>query len=143
MIGDRVTEPEQHLPRTTRLGSSGQVTAHGLFLSLVLFLITFFSSACNRAAQSSGELHVTIKSDPKTFNPLMAEDDSSDIVRYLTGGVLIRVNRKTQEVEPDLAPSWNVDEDGRPIKFNLRSGLNFPDGAGFTPDDVVGTINAP
>src|SRR5256885_3910580 len=142
MIGDRVTEPQQHLPRTTRLGSSGQVTAHGLFLSLVLFLITFFSSACNRAAQSSGELHVTIKSDPKTFNPLMAEDDSSDIVRYLTGGVLIRVNRKTQENQPELATSWTIDENGRRITLNLRPGMKFSDGTDFTAEDAVATLKA-
>jgi peptide/nickel transport system substrate-binding protein len=103
---------------------------------------TLLFSSCNRSGQNGGELHITIKSDPKTLNPLMAEDDSSDIVRYLTGGVLIRVNRKTQDVEPDLAASWNVDENGRRITFNLRPGLKFSDGGDFTADDVVATINS-
>jgi peptide/nickel transport system substrate-binding protein len=99
-------------------------------------------SACNRAVQNGGELRVTIKSDPKTFNPLMAEDDSSDIVRYLTGGVLIRVNRKTQENEADLAESWTIDEDGRRITFHLRPGIKFSDSTDFSSDDVVATVNA-
>ena len=145
MIGDRVNEPQpqpQLLPKTTRIGLSGQVTANSLFVSFLLFLIMFFLSACNRAAQSSGELHVTIKSDPKTFNPLMAEDDSSDIVRYLTGGVLIRVNRKTQENQPELATSWTIDENGRRITLNLRPGVKFSDGTDFTADDVVATLRA-
>ena len=85
---------------------------------------------------------MTIKSDPKTFNPLMAEDDSSDIVRYLTGGVLIRVNRKMQENAPELASSWTIDEDGRRITFHLRPGLKFSDGSDFSADDVVATMKA-
>jgi len=99
-------------------------------------------SGCNRAAQSSDELRVTIKSDPKTFNPLMAGDDSSDIVRYLTGGVLIRVNRETQESQAELATSWNIDENGRRITLNLRTSLKFSDGTDFTADDVVATLKA-
>jgi peptide/nickel transport system substrate-binding protein len=99
-------------------------------------------SACNRSAGNGGELHITMKSDPQTLNPLMAEDDSSEIVRYLTGGVLIRENRKTQENEPELAANWTIDEDGRRITFNLRPGIKFSDGADFTPDDVAATMRA-
>ena len=110
-------------------------------LCALLIACALFLPACNRAASTNAELHITIKSDPKTLNPLMAEDDPSDIVRYLTGGVLIRVNRKTQENQPELASSWNIDKDGRRITFNLRPGLKFSDGSDFTADDVVATIN--
>jgi peptide/nickel transport system substrate-binding protein len=106
-----------------------------------MFLL-FGLSACNRSTPQGGELRITIKSDPKTFNPLMAEDDSSDIVRYLTGGVLIRVNRKTQENDAELASSWNIDEDARRVTFHLRPGMKFSDGSDFSADDVVATINA-
>jgi peptide/nickel transport system substrate-binding protein len=108
----------------------------------LLLLTALFFSACNRSVQTGAELHVTIKSDPKTFNPLMAEDESSDRIRYLTGGVLIRVNRKTQEYEPELASSWTIDEEGRRITFNLRPELKFSDGAPFTAEDAVATLKA-
>jgi len=42
----------------------------------------------------------------KTFNPLLVEDGQSETIRYLTGGVLIRLNRQTQVLEPALAVSW-------------------------------------
>ena len=45
---------------------------------------------------------------PKTLDPLKVEDDASAAIRYLTGGVLVRVNRQTQELEPGLALSWKV-----------------------------------
>ena len=33
----------------------------------------------------------------------MAEDNNSEIIRYLTGGVLLRINRVTQKLDPELA----------------------------------------
>ena len=113
-----------------------------LILAALLPILTLPFSACNRSAQSGGELHITMKSDPRTLNPLMAEDDSSEIVRYLTGGVLIRENRKTQENEPELAEKWAIDEDGRRITIDLRQGMRFSDGTDFTADDVVATMHA-
>ena len=53
-------------------------------------------------AQGGGELRFCLRTEPKTFDPLKVEDESSAAVRYLTGGVLVRVNRQTQELEPDL-----------------------------------------
>jgi len=95
--------------------TSGEVAANAYRASVGLLLTVLLFSACNRSMPNGGELHITIKSDPKTLNPLLAEDDSSDIVRYLTGGVLIRVNRKTQENEAELASNWTIDEGGRRI----------------------------
>src|ERR1700751_4680369 len=125
------------------IGSADEATATTLRTGLALLLsVALMLSGCNRAVQSSDELRVTIKSDPKTFNPLMAGDDSSDTVRYLTGGVLIRVNRETQESQAELATSWNIDENGRRITLNLRTSLKFSDGTDFTADDVVATLKA-
>src|SRR5215472_2030764 len=124
------------------IASSGEGRATACAVSLALVLLALILSSCNRSPQNAGELHVTIKSDPKTFNPLMAGDDSSDIIRYLTGGVLIRINRKTQENQPELASSWKVDENGRRITLNLRPGLKFSDGSDFTADDAVATLKA-
>ena len=91
-------------------------------------------------AQAGGELHFTIHADPKTFNPLLVNDESSDTVRYLTGGVLVRLNRRTHRVEPELAESWKVSEGGRRIDFQLRQGLLFSDGTPFSCADVESTM---
>ena len=91
---------------------------------------------------SGGELHFCLHSEPKTFNPLLVEDDASEAVRYLTGGVLIRMNRQTQALEPMLAVSWQVSQEGRRISFQLRKGLHFSDGTAFTSEDVAYTMKA-
>ena len=94
----------------------------------------------NAAAQGGGELRFCLRTEPKTFDPLKVEDDASAAIRYLTGGVLVRVNRETQALEPELALSWKVSKDGRQISFRLRNGVSFSDGSAFTADDVAYTI---
>jgi peptide/nickel transport system substrate-binding protein len=91
-------------------------------------------------AQNGAQLRFCLHSDPKTFNPLLAEEDSSETVRYLTGGVLMRLNRMTQELEPELATSWKISDAGKTITFTLRTGLSFSDGTPFSADDVAFTI---
>ncbi len=91
-------------------------------------------------AQFGGELRFCLRADPKTFDPLQVEDDASETVRYITGGVLLRVNRKTQELVPELATSWKVDRQGRRITFHLRPGVSFSDGTPFSADDVAYTM---
>ncbi len=105
------------------------------FLSVLLVVALRFG-----LAQWGGELRLNIRSEPRTLNPALADDDASELIRYLTGGVLVRVNRITQRAEPALASSWKVLEAGRAIRFRLRENLRFSDGAPFTSDDVVYTI---
>jgi peptide/nickel transport system substrate-binding protein len=90
--------------------------------------------------QWGGELRMALHSEPRTLHPLLAEDEASDTIRYLTAGVLVRVNRVTQRPEAALAESWKILEGGRTIRFQLRPGVRFSDGTPFTADDVVHTI---
>ena len=91
-------------------------------------------------AQSGGELRFCLRSEPKTFNPLLVEEEASDTVRYLTGGVLVRLNRQTQRLEPELATEWKTSKDGKAISFTLRQGVNFSDGTPFSAEDVAYTF---
>src|SRR5882762_1562992 len=52
-------------------------------------------------AQGGGELRFCLRTEPKTFDPLKVEDDAAVSIRYLTGGVLLRMNRQTQALEPE------------------------------------------
>jgi peptide/nickel transport system substrate-binding protein len=92
------------------------------------------------AAQWGGELRFCIRSEPKSFQPALADSDSAETIRYLTGGVLVRINRSNQQLEPELATSWKFENGGKSIVFQLRQGLSFSDGTPFTADDVVYTM---
>lgn len=110
----------------------------GLF-SAALFSAALFSATSLAAA--GHELRFCLRADPKTFNPLMVEDEPSAAVRYLTGGVLIRLNRYTHELDGELATKWKVSPDGRRIDFDLRRGVRFSDGSPFTCQDVAYTMH--
>ncbi len=113
---------------------------------MVKLLPAFALSVCLCAAaavgavQRGGELRFAISSDPKTFDPHVVSDDVSQTIQYLTGGVLVRVNRLTQKPEPALAASWRFLENGRAIEFRLRENLLFSDGTPFTAEDVASTV---
>jgi peptide/nickel transport system substrate-binding protein len=92
------------------------------------------------SAMAQGELRFCLRSEPKTFDPLKVEDDASVAIRYLTGGVLLRLNRQTQALEPELAQSWKVSKDGKEITFKLRGGISFSDGTPFSAEDVAYTV---
>ena len=103
-----------------------------------LLLASLFTVAA--AAQGGGQLRFCLRSDPKTLDPVLVDDDASERVRYITGGFLLRVNRLTQELEPELATSWKLSKDGRTISFQLREGLHFSDGTPFSAEDVAFTL---
>jgi peptide/nickel transport system substrate-binding protein len=107
---------------------------------LSLLCIALFLACSAMLAQTGGELRFCLRGEPKTFNPALVDDDASETIRYLTGGVLVRVNRLTQKAQPGLATEWKVSEGGKRIRFKLREGLHYSDGTPFSAADVVYTM---
>ncbi|MGA8869562.1 MAG: ABC transporter substrate-binding protein [Candidatus Acidiferrales bacterium] len=84
-----------------------------------------------------GRLVLALRSEPKTLNPVLAQDAASEeVIRCVTAD-LIDINRKTQKTEPALAKSWAVSRDGKQYTLHLREGIRFSDGQLLTADDVV------
>jgi len=81
------------------------------------------------------------RSEPRTFNPVVAIDQNSLGVNARLMGDLIHINRATQKTEPALAKSWTVSKDGTQFTVNLRRGLRFSDGVPFDADDVLFSFN--
>jgi peptide/nickel transport system substrate-binding protein len=96
--------------------------------------------AAQAAPRLPGELAWTIGYDPKTFDPAKVDDQESELVRYLTAGVLLRFNRFTQKVDPQLAESWSLSPDGKTVTFKLRAALQFSDGSSLTSKDAAWSI---
>jgi peptide/nickel transport system substrate-binding protein len=107
------------------------------------FLIAGFISLValgQTPARQPGEIVWAIRYDPKTFDPAKVDEQASELVRYLTSGVLLRINRQSQQLEPQLAESYSISPAGTLIVFKLRSGLRFSDGTALTSADVAWSL---
>ncbi len=84
----------------------------------------------------------TIRAEPRTFNRHAGRDSVLELFTHLTQARLVRVDRRTQELEPWLAESWTASPDGLTYTLKLRPGITFSDGTPFTSADVVFSFRA-
>ena len=113
-------------------------TAFSAFLIAALPLTQ--GTLAQMSAGSHNELDLALHYDPKTLDPAKVDDQASELVRYLTGGSLLRLNRSNLAIEPMLADRYTVSPDGKLITLHLREGLRFSDGSPLTSADVVSTL---
>ncbi|MEI8610049.1 ABC transporter substrate-binding protein [Enterovibrio sp. Hal110] len=75
--------------------------------------------------------------EPKSLDPhaVTAVNDFRILMNMYEG--LVRYKDGTLEVEPALAESWTVSEDGKTYTFTLRSGVTFHDGSALTAEAVT------
>ncbi len=112
-----------------------------LICAYAIVAATLSQSCAGQAApRLPGELAWTIGYDPKTFDPAKVDDQESETVRYLTAGVLLRFNRFTQKVEPSLAETSDLSQDGKTLTLKLRPGLKFSDGSSLTAKDAAWSV---
>ena len=126
-----------------------QSSKSGLILFLSLILVPFVLQAepfkkpykdyqlvCGKPG---GKLILSTTSDPKSFNPVVAQETSTTgITGYIFEG-LTRTHPLSLEVIPSLAQNWET-EDGKEWTFYLRKDVCWSDGVKFTADDVVFTF---
>lgn len=74
------------------------------------------------------------------LTPLVSSDIYETWVEYLVMEGLAVRDPDTADFAPRLARSWEISEDGLRMRFLLRRGITFSDGAPFTADDVVWTF---
>ncbi len=116
---------------------------------LALVALVCLSAACQprttstpAAPVSRGTIVASIRAEPRSFNAYATRDLTSQVVSFLTQSSLVRINRVTQELEPELAERWTLLDDGVSYRVTLREGLSFSDGAPFSSADVVFSFKA-
>jgi peptide/nickel transport system substrate-binding protein len=87
-------------------------------------------------------LRASMRSEPVTFNRLMAQDTASLVIGQLVHATLVRINHETHDVEPYLAARWDLSGDGRTLTLTLHADARFSDGEAVTADDVAFSFEA-
>jgi peptide/nickel transport system substrate-binding protein len=123
------------------------------FILTIIFLLTGFLAFADQnlfenlytqynieCGKPGGKLILSVSSDPKSFNPIVAQETSTTtITAYIFEG-LTKTDPLTLEVLPSLAAKWET-EDAKEWIFYLRKGVFWSDGREFTSRDVVFTFN--
>lgn len=113
------------------------ISTKRLGLALILLVLVAAPGFGAERPVRGGILHVALRAEPKTFNPVTAIDaPSRDVLRRMQAD-LVSIDRSTQKTAPALAESWSVSPDGTRYTLKLRRGVRFSDGAPFTAGDVV------
>jgi peptide/nickel transport system substrate-binding protein len=87
-------------------------------------------------ARADDTLKIGRDQDSTTFDPILVSQNTDLWVVSNANGTLVRNNVDGTGVEPDLAESWTVSDDGLVYTFKLRPGLAFGDGSPIKGSDV-------
>ncbi|MBJ3775017.1 ABC transporter substrate-binding protein [Acuticoccus mangrovi] len=107
------------------------------FLAAVAAALGIVLTAPAMAQTPPGVLVVGQIAEPKSLDPhaVTAVNDFRILVNLYDG--LVRFKDGTLEVEPALAESYEVSDDGTTYTFTLRGGVTFHDGTPFDAEAVV------
>ncbi len=113
------------------------LTRRGLGVLTAALLASTALVAPAQAQTPPGVLVVGQIAEPQALDPhaVTATNDFRILMNVYDG--LVRYRPGTLEVEPALAESWDISDDGLAYTFNLREGVSFHDGTAFDAETVV------
>lgn len=113
-----------------------------IVICLLLMGYLFLNSVLVEKPKAGGTYTEIIVGAAQYLNPLYSSisEADRDLTKLAFAG-LVRYNDK-QEIAPDLARDWFVDDKGTTYTFQLRNDVYWPDGKQFSAEDVVFTIEA-
>jgi peptide/nickel transport system substrate-binding protein len=83
-----------------------------------------------------------VASEPRSLNPLLANDGASTSVTQILFEPLIKVDATSGAPVPALADRWDQSGDGLTYAFHIRPNVTWSDGQPFTAEDARFTFDA-
>ena len=106
-------------------------------MALAIGLLAGGTTVFPARAADPGEVRI-LAGEPATFDPAGQGDITTAAVTAQLHETLTTYDAALQ-LQPALAASWDVADDGRQVVFHLRPDLVFSDGSPLMADDVVGS----
>ncbi len=121
---------------------------------LLLILTSLATSACGSSSSSGGSGSTSGSSaagggtfvlaagaDPAPIDPALVSSTYGYTFTRNVYESLVYYKLGTTDLEPVLATSWKASSDGLTYTFQLRRGVKFQDGQGFSSADVKATLD--
>ncbi|WP_299820361.1 ABC transporter substrate-binding protein [uncultured Jannaschia sp.] len=86
------------------------------------------------------EITIVREVDSNNYDPHKTTSRAASEVLFMIGDTLVSLAPDMLTVEPGLAESWEVSEDGTLYTFKLREDVQFCDGKPMTAEDVVYSV---
>ncbi len=102
-----------------------------LFLAAIGLLL-----ATSAVYAQSSEIRIGVALEPPILDPTAGAAEAIDVVVYQNVFEGLTRIDQTGAVQPGLAESWTISEDGLTYTFKLRDGVTFHDGTSFDAEDV-------
>ncbi|MCF6234372.1 MAG: ABC transporter substrate-binding protein [Rhodobacteraceae bacterium] len=112
-------------------GKSRSAMIGALFASAMAF-----SMATTGFAGDNNTVVIGLQAEPVTFDPTQIADLNTTLVVHRLYEGLVGIKYGTYDLEPRLAESWEISDDGLVYTFKLRAGVKFHDGTDFNADAV-------
>jgi peptide/nickel transport system substrate-binding protein len=108
--------------------------------SLSLVAAALLTMTASAMAQPT-EIRIGVALEPPALDPTAGAAEAIDVVVYqnIFEG-LVRIDQ-TGAVQPGLAGSWTISDDGLTYSFALHDGVTFHDGSTFDAEDVKFTFD--
>ncbi len=119
-------------------------TAFLAFFLLFLFsssflLLNFYFKNTEKVSAKGGTFIEGIIGQPRFINPVYANSDADrNLVQLIFSGLM--KYDENLNIVPDLAESYEIEQEGRVYKFYLKENLVWQDKTPLTADDIVFTI---
>ena len=110
----------------------------GRAIGLALALSTALAGV---AMAQPTEIRIGVALEPPTLDPTAGAAEAIDIVVYQNVFEGLTRIDETGSVQPGLAESWTISEDGLTYTFKLHDGVTFHDGSAFDAEDVKFTFD--
>ncbi len=107
-----------------------------IMLALMALLLSVLPATAQEGTRS---LTMVLSRDPVSLDPHGPLDPSGPVLLAYVYDTLLYQNARG-EIEPFLAASWSVSEDGRAVTFELRDDVVFSNGEPLTADAVIFTF---
>lgn len=116
------------------------LTLTGIAMTMAFLSFLSLSRTTVTIPDIGGVYKEGVAGKPQFINPLLMQYNQvdQDLSSLIFNG-LTRLDGQN-ELEPDLAESWQVSQDGLIYIFKLRSNIRWQDGQPLTADDVIFTI---